>query len=396
MNTRDHPFAHIAKCCLFAGFAFVAGCGGGGGSDSGSAPGSGGMSGGAYTPAPSPAPTPTPTPAPSPTPGMAYATTALVSDDGTAANTDANLKNGWGIAFNPAGFVWVADNGTSKSTLYDGNGVPQSLVVSIPAGQAGAAAPTGIVFNSSQDFAVTQNGVSGASTFIFVGEAGTVSGWSPAVNMNSAVSVFDGGSAGNIYKGVALASSSGANHLYATDFHNGKVDVFDGSFTRVSLAGSFTDPSLPSGYAPYGIQAIGSNIYVSFAKQDTQAEDEVMGAGLGVVDVFDTGGNFIKQLVNGGTLNAPWGMAMAPANFGAFSNDLLVANFGDGKINAFDPDTGAYAGTLSTSDGNPIVIDGLWGIAFGNGINSQPTNTLFYAAGPAAESHGLYGRIDVQ
>lgn len=333
------------------------------------------------------------------TPG--YVATSLVSDTSassnpySSANVDANLVNAWGIAFNPSGFVWVANAGTSTSTLYDGNGVPQSLVVAIPAGTAGSVNPTGIVFNGSSDFIVSQGGTSGASAFIFAGEAGTVSGWSPGVNLNNAVTVFDGAAAGAVYKGLALASSGGANFLYATDFHNARVDVFDAGFAKVTVAGGFTDPTLPSGYAPFGIQAIGGSIYVTFAKQDAAAHDDVAGAGLGLVDVFDSTGHFVKRLVDaGGTLNAPWGMAMAPANFGTFSNALLVGNFGDGKINAFDASTGALLGTLSKASGAPIAIDGLWGIAFGNGINSQPANTLFFAGGPSDETHGVYGRID--
>ena len=193
--------------------------------------------------------------------GTSYAMTSLVSDVGasgpySSGNTDANLVNGWGVAFNPKGFVWVADAGSSKSTLYDGHGVPQSLVVSIPPGAAGSASPTGIVFNGSSDFAVTQAGKSGASAFIFVGEGGTVAGWSPGVNMTSAVTVFDGAAAGKVYMGAALANNGSANFLYATDFHNATVDVFDGKFSRVAVAGAFADSALPAGYAPFGIQAI--------------------------------------------------------------------------------------------------------------------------------------------
>jgi uncharacterized protein (TIGR03118 family) len=326
-----------------------------------------------------------------------FMTTNLVSDGALpAAHTDANLVNAWGMVFNPTGFAWVADNGTSMSTLYDGNGVPQTLVVSIPAGSGGDASPTGIVFNGSQDFKVTQNGVTGASAFIFAGEHGTISGWSPTVNRTAAVTAFDGGANGPVYKGLALSSYLGANYLYAADFRNNAIDVYDATFTKVALPASFRDPGLPVGYAPFGIQAIGDRIYVAFARQAATGPDEVAGAGLGLVDVFTTGGAFIKQLAMGGVLNAPWGMAMAPANFGSFSGDLLVGNFGDGKINAFNPFTGKMEGTLSKADGTPIVIEGLWGIAFGNGVNAQPTNTLFFAAGPADESHGLYGRIDMQ
>ena len=335
--------------------------------------------------------------------GMSYVATNLVSDINTAGNpysspnVDAHLVNGWGIAFNPQGFVWVANNGTSTATLYDGNGAPQSLVVSIPAGIAGKANPTGIVFNGSQSFQVTQAGVTGASAFIFVGEAGTVSGWSPNVNRNNAVLVVDGAAQSKVYKGLAIASQGGAQFLYAADFHNGVVDVFDSTFTNVARVGAFADAMLPAGYGPFGIQAIGNQIYIGFAKQDAQAHDDLKGAGFGAVDVFDTSGNLVKRLIPvGSKLNAPWGMALAPASFGRFSNALLVGNFGDGTINAFDSVTGTFLGTLSKADGSPIAIDGLWGIAFGNGINAQPTNTLFYAAGPAGESHGVYGRIDNQ
>lgn len=326
-----------------------------------------------------------------------FVATKLVSDGTPAApHTDANLVNAWGIAFNPTGFVWVADNGTSLSTLYDGNGVPQTLVVAIPPGSGGDASPTGIVFNSSADFKVSQNGVTAASPFIFVGEGGTIAGWSPTVNRTAAVTVVDGGANGPLYKGVAIGSYLGANYLYAADFRNNAIAVYNGSFAKVTLPGSFRDPGLPAGYAPFGIQAIGDRIYVSYARQAASGPDEVHGQGLGVIDAYSTGGALIARLTDGGALNAPWGMAMAPANFGTFSNDLLVGNFGDGKINAFNPATGKLEGTLSGTDGMPIVLDGLWGIGFGNGVNSQPTNTLFFTAGPSDEAHGLYGRIDLQ
>ena len=335
--------------------------------------------------------------------GTGYVATNLVSDVNTSSNpyssahTDANLVNAWGIAFNPQGFVWVADNATSMSTLYDGSGVPQSLVVAIPAGTAGPAKPTGIVFSASQDFQVSQGGVAGASRFVFAGEAGTIAGWAPNVNLTNAITVFDGATAGKIYKGLALGSVAGAGRLFAPDFHNGAIDVFDANFAPIAVAGGFVDATLPAGYAPFGIQVIGSLVYVAYAKQDAAKEDEEAGAGLGIVNTFDLSGNLVKRLIPaGGKLNAPWGMAMAPANFGVFSNALLVGNFGDGRINAYDPTSGASLGTLSTPAGTPIAIDGLWGIAFGNGINGQPVNTLFFAAGPVDETHGVYGRIDNQ
>ena len=332
-----------------------------------------------------------------------FVATSLVSNLNTPGNpytgshVDPNLVNGWGIAFNPQGFVWVANNGTSTSTLYDGNGVRQSLIVSIPAGNAGSDSPTGIVFNSTQGFSVTQAGLTGTAVFIFVGEAGTVSAWSPAVNTPNAVKVIDGAAQSKVYKGLAIATQGSAPQLYAADFHNGVVDVFDANFAPVVRAGAFTDSSLPAGYAPFGIQAIGNQIFVAYAMQDASAHDEVAGTGVGAVDVFDAAGTLVKRLIPpGGKLNAPWGMAMAPASFGPFSNALLVGNFGDGKINAFDPVTGAALGTLTNPTGTAIAIDGLWGIAFGNGINAQPATTLFYAAGPGNEQNGVYGRIDFQ
>jgi uncharacterized protein (TIGR03118 family) len=301
------------------------------------------------------------------------------------------------VVFNPKAFVWVTNSGTSTSTLYDGSGAPQSLVVSIPPGSAGSAMPTGIVFNGHQDFMVTENGISGASAFIFAGQAGTLSGWSPGVDQTHAVKVFDGAGTGTVYTGLALASQGASDFLYAADFHHATVDMFNANFTKVDVAGSFVDSALPAGYAPYGIQAIGGLIYVSYAKQDALARNAVAGAGQGAVDAFNTAGNLVKELIPpGSALNAPWGMALAPADFGPFSNALLVANFGDGKINAFNPTTGALMGTLSMADGNPIAIDGLHGIAFGNGIDNQPANTLFFAAGPGAGTQGVYGRIDNQ
>jgi uncharacterized protein (TIGR03118 family) len=376
MNLQSQAAVRMLKAGLSSIVlgAFVASCGGGGDDHPM------GSNGGGTTP----------------TITSTFATKTLVADQGTdAAHLDTHLVNAWGIAFNPTAFVWVANNGTSTSTLYDGNGVPQTLVVAIPSGTAGAAAPTGIVYNGTSDFKVTQNGVTGASPFIFVGEAGTVSGWSPSVNRTNAITAVDtGGNA--VYKGLAIGSYAGANYLYAADFRNNHVDVYNGNWQKATLPGSFTDPNLPAGYAPFGIQAIGDRIYVAYAQRETNGNDDVKGAGLGMVDVYDTAGNMVKRLVTGGALNAPWGLAMAPANFGDFSNALLVGNFGDGKINAYNPTTGAFIGTLQKSDHTPIVIDGLWGIAFGNGVQNQPTNTLFYTAGPGDEAHGVYGRIDMQ
>lgn len=328
---------------------------------------------------------------------QSFTATVLVSDGAVPApHTDANLKNPWGIAFNPKGFFWVADNATSVATLYDGNGVPQSLVVSIPDGSSGPANPTGIVFNGTTDFVVSQGGKSGVGVFIFVGEGGTVTAWSPAVSPTAAITVFDDGSGGAVYKGLALASNGGANFLYATDFHNSKIDVFDRTFTKVAMPGKFQDPTLPAGFAPFGIQAIGSKLFVTYAKQNAALHDNLDGPGLGFVDVFDTAGNLMQRFASAGPLNAPWGVAQAPANFGPLSGDVLIGNFGEGTINAFDPTSGQFVGTVKMPNGAAFVQAGLWGIAFGNGLDNQPVNTLFFAAGPNDEADGVYGRIDVQ
>jgi uncharacterized protein (TIGR03118 family) len=325
-----------------------------------------------------------------------FATTAVVSDGATpAAHTDVNLKNAWGVAFNPKGFVWVADNATSVATLYDGNGVPQSLVVTIPPGTSGSANPTGIVFNGTTDFSVTQGVKTGVAAFIFAGEGGTISAWAPAVAPTLAITTYDDGTGGAVYKGLALANNGSANFLYAADFHNNKIDIFDKTFTKVSTTGKFQDPSLPAGFAPFGIQAIGSKLFVTYAKQDSAAHDNEDGIGLGVVDVFDTSGNLLQHFASGPPLNAPWGVAQAPSGFGPFSGDVLIGNFGDGTINAFDPASGRSLGTVRMPDGSTFVQKGLWGIAFGNGLNNQPVSTLFFAAGPNDEADGVYGRLDV-
>jgi uncharacterized protein (TIGR03118 family) len=325
-----------------------------------------------------------------------FTVTALVSDGVVpAAHTDANLKNPWGVAFNPKGFVWVADNGTNVATLYDGNGVPQSLVVTIPDGKNGSASPTGIVFNGTQSFTVSENGKSGVAAFIFTGEGGTITAWAPDVGPTNAFVMYDDGTGGAVYKGLALAAMNGNNFLYATDFHNNKIDVFNTNFTKVAMPGAFTDPAIPVGFAPFGIQAIGSNLFVTYAMQDPVKHDDVAGAGLGMVDVYDTAGNLKQHFATGGSLNAPWGIAQAPGNFGPMSGAILIGNFGDGTINAFNASSGQSIGPLTGPNGSPIVEPGVWGIAFGNDLSNQPSNTLFFAAGPNDEADGVYGRIDL-
>jgi uncharacterized protein (TIGR03118 family) len=327
----------------------------------------------------------------------AYVQRNLVADrPGFAAHVDPNLVNAWGIAFNPVGDVWVADNKTGVSTLYTGDGVPESLVVSIPTapGNTGKGSPTGIVFSVSADFVVTSGGASGPSRFIFATEDGTISGWSPGVDLTHAILAVDNSASGAIYKGLALAGNGTGFFLYATDFHNGKIDVFDRTFAPATLSGSFSDPTIPAGFAPFGIQNINGALYVTYAKQDEDREDDVTGKGLGFVNIFDTNGRLVRRLISRGKLNAPWGLALAPASFGKFGNKLLVGNFGDGVINVYDPQNGHCEGRLERPDGKPIKIDGLWGLSFGNGVLNQPTDTLFFTSGPDDETHGLYGRLD--
>ncbi|MGZ4132104.1 MAG: TIGR03118 family protein, partial [Actinomycetota bacterium] len=287
----------------------------------------------------------------------AYEVTNLVSDQtGVAAHQDPNLVNAWGLVAGPTTPWWVADNGTDLSTLYDGTGTAIPLVVSV------AGAPTGAVFNGSSDFVVSHRGDSGPSLFLFATEGGTIRGWNPAVpnlgptaKSTKTFTLVDRSGAGAIYKGLAIATTVAGPRLYATDFHNGRVDVFDGSLRRIVRSGAFVDPNLPDGFAPFGIQAIGSSIYVTYAKQDAAAEDDVAGAGLGFVDRYNKWGRFLGRVAGRGALDAPWGLAWAPQGFGRFGGDLLVGNFGDGRITAFRMDAdGSFTreGQLRMSNGD--------------------------------------------
>jgi uncharacterized protein (TIGR03118 family) len=335
-----------------------------------------------------------------PSAATAFTQSNLVSD-GTVAGTrnDAKLVNPWGLVFATGAPAWVADNGSQASTLYDGTGTALALVVNIPAGTRGAADPTGIVANATTDFVVTKNSITAPARFIFAGEAGTISGWSPTVDGTNAITVYDD-SAGAVYTGLAIATNAGANTLYAADFGTHKIDVFDGHFQKITATGGFADSTLPAGYSPFNIQAVtlgdASVLVVTYANQTAGSTDEAVGAGLGIVNLFDLNGTLIRHLVPaGGRLNAPWGVAKAPATFGSLANMLLIGNFGDGVINGFDPTTGVFAGSVSDAAGNALANVGLWGIGFGNGAQNQPVNTLYFAAGIAGETAGLYGRIDL-
>lgn len=315
-----------------------------------------------------------------------YAQINLVSD-GSVANTvtDPNLINPWGIAASPSGPLWVSDNGTGVTTLYNGSGNIVPLVVTIPppAGGNGPAKPTGQIFNGSSNF--------NSDVFIFATEDGTLSGWRGALGTSAELLVDNSGSGAN-YKGLAIGSNLSGTNLYAANFAAGRIDVFNSSLSP-TLLGTFIDPNLPAGYAPFNIQNISGRLYVTYALQDANKQDEVAGSGNGYLDVFDTDGNLIKRLVSNGPLNAPWGLAMAPFDFGAFSNDLLVGNFGDGLINAFDPLTGNLLGALDDSNNIPLAIDGLWALSFGNGGSGGKTDELFFTAGPNDETNGLFGKI---
>jgi uncharacterized protein (TIGR03118 family) len=327
---------------------------------------------------------------------IAYSNEVLVSNGAIAANfTDPNLVNGWGVAFNPTGFVWVSDADAGKSTLYDGTGKPQSLVVSIPGPGGAVGHPTGIVFSGGADFIVTNGTTNGPARFIFATEDGTIAGWAPNVNATNALTAVDNSSTQAVYTGLALSGNGVTHLLYAANFRARRIDVFDGAFMPVDVEGAFVDPKLPHNYSPFGIQAIGGDIYVTYAKQDEAGDEEIQGPGLGFVNVFDPDGHLIRRVATRGVLNAPWGLALAPASFGEFAGALLIGNLGDGRINAFGPRTGKFLGTLRGLDRRAIHVDGLWGIAFGNGVQAQKTNSLFYASGPNDEEDGAYGVINV-
>ncbi|MDQ1714751.1 MAG: hypothetical protein QOC60_696 [Frankiaceae bacterium] len=309
-----------------------------------------------------------------------YTATAIVTDATGATTVDPALVNPWGMSQSPTSPVWVANNGTSTSTLYANGAAPKvPLTVTIPGG-----APTGTVFNGGTGFPITTSGVTAPARFIFASETGMLTGWNGGTSAVVAKSVE-----GAVYKGLTIATRNGFPHLYATNFVKGRVDVFGQTWKLETPMGAFQDNDLPDGYAPFGIQAIGEMIYVSYALRD--GTEDVAGPGLGYVDVFTTSGVLVKRLIKGGELNAPWGMAMAPEGWGAFGGDLLVGNFGNGTIHAYDAWTGEFKGTLK-HNGAPIVLDGLWGLLFGNG-KSAATNALMFTAGTDDEAHGLWGVI---
>jgi uncharacterized protein (TIGR03118 family) len=319
-----------------------------------------------------------------------FKVTNLVSDGFVPAPTiDPNLVNPWGIAYGPTGPFWTSNNGTGTSTLYNGAGAKLALTVAIP----DPANPTGIVFNGGGGFNVTDGAKTGSSAFIFATEGGTLVGWAPSVSLTNSFVAVDNSvfGPGAIYKGLAIGSSGGASYIYATDFHNGVIEQFDSNF---NLVRSFTDPGVDAGYAPFGAQVLGGELYVTYALQDDDKHDDVAGAGHGYVDVFNLDGSFSKRLVSaGGAVDSPWGMVIAPSSFGWFAGDLLVGNFGDGTISAFDPVNGAFRGALLDLAGNPIIEGDLWGLIGGNGAAGGDLSKVYFTAGVVDEAHGLFGSI---
>jgi len=353
-TARSAPLAGTTLLAL----SFVA-CGGGGSASS---------------PAPAPAPT-------------VYQVTSLVSDQATAGavTTDTHLVNPWGLAYGPTTDFWTANQGTSTTTVYDGLGhTPTTpITVSVPpmAGHA-MVGPTGVAFNGSASFQ--------ADEFIIASLDGCLCGWSVGTTMTRRVD----NSASAVYTGLASGTSGAATYLFAANLGAGTIDVFDATYAPISLgAGALVDPTLPAGYAPFNVQVLGGKLYVTYAKHDPALPRETPGAGFGYVSIFNLDGTFVRRVASGGTLNAPWGLAIAPAGFGPYSGALLVGNFGDGHITAFDATTGAQLGQLSGANNIPLSIGGLWALSFGNDASAGRSNQLYVTAGPQAETHGLFAVI---
>ena len=320
----------------------------------------------------------------------AYQQTNLVSDiSGSAAHTDPLLINPWGIAFQPGQPFWVAANNSGFSQQYDASGTPQapaSVMIPPPAGSSASSTPTGMVYNTTSVFAPAQ--------FIFATEDGTISTWYPPNNA-SAVLALDHSKQGAVYKGLAIIEpTSSAAYLAVANFNSGKVETYTTGFNLVAPGGTFTDPNLPAGYAPFNVQPIGNQVFVTYALQDSAKHDPLNAAGNGIVDIFNPDGTFVKRFASNGALNSPWGVVQASADFGQFSNDILIGNFGDGLINVFDPATGNALGQIQDSSGTPIANGSLWALVFGSGGTGDP-NTLYFSAGLTNEQHGLFGAITV-
>ena len=324
--------------------------------------------------------------------GAQYAQRNLTSDIlGLAANTDPLLKNPWGMSFTPTSPFWISDAGAGVSTLYNGAGAPQALVVTIPGQSAGVAGiPTGQVFNNTGMFGLPSGG---NANFLFATANGTIAGWNGAQG-STAVTEINTSTSGSSFTGLAIAGNGATARLYAANFGTGRVDVFDGNFAPFTLPiGAFVDPTLPAGYAPFNVQNVGGNIVVTYALKNTTTGDDIPGAGHGYVDVFDPSGVLLRRLASDDVLNSPWGIALAPAGFGQFGGALLVGNFGDGTIHAYDFFTGALLGGVADLNGTPIVNDGLWALGFRTGGPSTDPNALYLTAGIQDEEHGLFASL---
>lgn len=334
-----------------------------------------------------------------PAPVVLYQRVNLTSDlvgyiDGAGATSKVvqALVNPWGITSSPTGPFWVADNGSGTTQILDTAGNPRAAAIKIPpVGGASVSSPTGIVYSGGSSFVISNGAASGAADFLFVTEEGAIEGWTPTIPATAVVAVDRSSTPNTIYTGLAIASNSNGTFLYAANFGSGKIDVFNTSF---QLVGSTSDPTMAQGYMPFGVQAINGSIYVTYAKPNSTGKGPAPGAGAGYVDVFSTTGSFVRRLISNGPLNAPWGIALAPSAFGTRSGKLLIANFGDGTINAFDPSSGAFAGPLlDGTSASPITIPGLWGIEFGNGGTGGALNTLYFTAGVDNQKDGLFGFI---
>jgi uncharacterized protein (TIGR03118 family) len=381
----------VPAAVIALGTLIIAACGGGGGS-SGSSPAA--SMGSQQT-------------------STVFTDTALVADKSevvaSAKTVDANLQNPWGIAVATGLPFWIADNNSNLTTLYSGAGDIEtqeitgssSKGIAIPASAAGVQAnPTGQVYNGTGSFLIATSNGQESALFLFDGEGGTITGW--AMDSGSTtVTAYDDGIANGanhaVYKGLALGTVNGATFLYATDLHNNKVDVFDANFSKpADMQGKFVDPTIPQGFVPFGITAVNNQLYVTYAMQDTAKHDEVAGAGMGYVDVFDLSGNFVSRFASAGALNAPWGLAVAPSGWGSLAGDVLIGNFGDGTINVFKPNGTQLAtsvGSLKDSNGHAFAFPGLWALVFGNGDSDKPLTTLFYTAGFASQTDGVFGTI---
>jgi uncharacterized protein (TIGR03118 family) len=322
-------------------------------------------------------------------PNNHYSVTNLVSDQpGVAQITDPNLVNAWGLAAAPTSPIWVANNHTDSSTVYPGDVKGSPIIGPVLTVPVDGGAPTGIVFNGTSGFTVPS--ASAPATFIFDSESGNITAWSAADSGADAVIMASNADAD--YKGLAEADSNGATYLYAAAFGHNAIDVYNSSFTLQNWAGAFVDPAMPKAYSPFGIATIGKELYVSYALHTPGNDDDTAGAHHGFIDVFGTNGKLHRRLVSRGALNSPWGMAIAPPRFGQFAGALLVGNFGNGRIHAYNRFNGRYLGSVRDAAGDPIKIDGLWALEFGNGVTGDH-NTLLFSAGPDDESHGLFGSI---